>query len=100
MGKFDTVPPRVKKTEFLKSTHIKEYIKLPISLETRDSADPTVIGRSLELWMMPMDIHDADARITYYCSDFFYRPTAAGYGDFRDNNRKNKPLNCFCVRSI
>lgn len=88
MGKFDTIASSLMKAESLRSTHIKKYIKARVFLETRDAVGATVIELVLSSWTMPMRIHDADAGIAHYCSDFHDRLPAAGYVDFRDTNLK------------
>ena len=87
MGKFDNIAKGVASASSLNDEHIKTYVQSLVS-RTDKTIDHVVIEKVLADLAMPMEIADADARITTYCADFFERLESIGCGDFREQNPK------------
>lgn len=84
MGKFDKLAPDTE-TDTLSDDHVDKFVKSIIE-EKDELFDPTVIDKALKGLRMPMNINDAEARVTQFCSEFFNRLNAVGYGKFRTEN--------------
>ena len=87
MGKFDNIAKGVESASSLNNKHIKTYVQSLVS-RTDKTLDHVAIEKVLADLSMPMEIADADARITTYCADFFERLESIGCGDFREQNPK------------
>lgn len=84
MGKFDALAPDTE-ADKLTDDHIEKCIKSIIEKEDV-LYDPNVIDKALKGLRMPININDAEARVTQFCSAFFNRLNAVGYGKFRTEN--------------
>ena len=87
MGKFDNIATGVESASSLNEGHIKTYVQSLVSC-TDKTIDHVAIEKFLADLTLPMEIADANARITTYCADFFERLEIIGCGDFREQNPK------------
>ena len=97
MGKLDNIAKGVESASGLNDEHIKTYVQSLLSF-TDKTIDHVAIEKVLADLAMPMEIADADARITTYCAGCFERLASIGCGAFREQNPK-KPFACSCPAS-
>ena len=96
MGKFYLVAPNAASANELTDEQLKAYIESLVNRPDSASVDPAVIESALSGLTMPMKIHDADARITTYCADFFERLDSVGCSSFPEDNPK-KSIRLLCA---
>ena len=92
MGEFGNIAKGVESASSLNDEHIKAYVQSPVN-RTDKTVDHVAIEKVLADVTMPVEIADADARITTYCADFFERLKSIDCGDSREQNLK-KPFAC------
>ncbi len=88
MGKFDNIAQEAESVSNLTDDHVKLYVESVVKRADKGSIDNVAMEKVLADFSMPMNISDADARITTYCADFFERLESIGCGDFREQNPK------------
>ena len=73
--------------ETLTNDHLEAYVLSVVNKEDK-IFDPASIEKALQSLRMPLGISDPEARITQYCSSFFNKRDAIGYGSFKTANSK------------
>ena len=70
LGKFDEIAPAAANTTDLSDSHVQTYIQSIVASDRMKEVIPSVIDNALKGCKMPMEISDADARVSTFVCDF------------------------------